>query len=168
MGRAVNGLGLGKSDEWHTPKSVFDALGCRFDLDVAAPVGGPLHVPCESWYDHASLERLWFGFVWMNPPFGGRNALFPWMSKFFDHGNGIALTPDRTSAPWFHWSWPRAAAVLFARKTPFLLADGSKAGSPAFGTVLWAVGDKAVAALKTAQASGFGLLATVHHDSAVA
>jgi hypothetical protein len=30
----------GESDEWYTPKYIFDALGLRFDLDVAAPVGG--------------------------------------------------------------------------------------------------------------------------------
>jgi len=26
----------GKSSEWYTPKYIFDALGCTFDLDVAA------------------------------------------------------------------------------------------------------------------------------------
>jgi hypothetical protein len=39
----------GESDEWYTPKYIFDALGLRFDLDVAAPVGGPRYVPCETW-----------------------------------------------------------------------------------------------------------------------
>lgn len=163
--RKVNGLGLGKSDEWYTPKSVFDALGCRFDLDVAAPVGGPLHVPCEAWYDHDSLERLWFGFVWGNFPFGGRNGLEPWLDKFFDHGNGIALTPDRTSAPWFHKAWQRTDAVMFTRKTRFLRRDGKPAGSPAFGTALWAIGDRGVAALKFAQSRGFGLFCQPPHDT---
>lgn len=30
----------GKSDEWYTPKYIFDALNTWFDLDVAAPEGG--------------------------------------------------------------------------------------------------------------------------------
>ncbi len=30
----------GESNEWYTPKYIFDALGTRFDLDVAAPHGG--------------------------------------------------------------------------------------------------------------------------------
>lgn len=34
----------GKSDEWYTPRYIFDAIGIRFDLDVAAPVLGPRHV----------------------------------------------------------------------------------------------------------------------------
>jgi hypothetical protein len=35
------------SDDCYTPRWVFDAMGLRFDLDVAAPVGGPWHVPCD-------------------------------------------------------------------------------------------------------------------------
>jgi hypothetical protein len=154
----VNGLGMGQSNDWFTPDYVFDALGCRFDLDVAAPESGPLHVPCHRWISANSLDFEWFGFVWMNPPFGGRNGIWPWLDKFLAHGNGIALTPDRTSAPWFHAAWDRADAILFARKTPFVRPDGSKQGSPAFGTALWAVGPRGVDALCTAAGKGFGKL----------
>jgi hypothetical protein len=31
---------LAGSDDYYTPRWVFDALGLRFDLDVAAPPGG--------------------------------------------------------------------------------------------------------------------------------
>ena len=154
----VNGLGIGRSNEWFTPKSIFEALGCSFDLDVAAPADGPLHVPCRAWISRDSLDRDWFGFIWMNPPFGGRNGLAPWLDKFFDHANGIALTPDRTSSPWFHDAWRRTDAVMFTRKTPFLRANGESAGSPAFGTALWAIGDTGVSALRAAHSKGFGLL----------
>ena len=106
---------IGASDEWYTPRIVFDALGVRFDLDVAAPVDGPRHVPCTRWYSSESLDREWDGFVWMNPPFGGRNSLRPWLARFFEHGNGIALTPDRTSAPWWQDAAYRADAILFTR-----------------------------------------------------
>jgi hypothetical protein len=157
---AVSGLGAGKSNDWHTPRSVFAALGCHFDLDVSAPLEGPLHTPCAAWFGRAALERPWSGFVWMNPPFGGRNGLAPWLTKFFDHGNGIALTPDRTSAPWFREAWARTDAVLFtAGKTRFLLRDGAEAGCPAFGTALWASGERGAVALRSAAAKGFGLLA---------
>lgn len=158
----VNGLGEGKSNDWHTPPRIFDALGCRFDLDVSAPNDGPLHVPCGRWISSNSLEREWSGFIWMNPPFGGRNGLRPWLTKFFDHGDGIALTPDRTSAPWFSEAWARADAVLFTSgKTPFLLPTGEKAGSPAFGTALWAAGERGVEALTRAEANGLGMLASL-------
>src|ERR1700744_2510086 len=91
---------IGASDEWYTPKYIFDALGVHFDLDVAAPSTGPRYVPTSAWISSGSLGAEWGGFVWMNPPFGGRNGLEPWLEKFISHGNGVALVPDRTSAPW--------------------------------------------------------------------
>ncbi len=153
----------GQSDEWYTPAYIFDALGCRFNLDLAAPWDGPLHVPCGAWLcaedDALALAPFWHGFVWMNPPFGGRNALKPWLNKFFDHGNGIALTPDRTSAPWFRSAWARADLVLFMPKVRFIRPDGSVGKSPSTGTALWAAGEAAVSHLKRAASNGLGILA---------
>lgn len=37
------------SDDCYTPRWVFDAMGLQFDLDVAAPMGGPWHVPCDEY-----------------------------------------------------------------------------------------------------------------------
>lgn len=65
---------IGQSDEWYTPAYIFAALGVRFDMDVAAPKDGPRHVPCDGWHWGNSLSLPWRGFVWMNPPFGGRNG----------------------------------------------------------------------------------------------
>jgi hypothetical protein len=151
----------GASDEWYTPPCVFEALGCHFDMDVAAPRDGPLHVPATRWRSINSLTEPWFDFIWMNPPFGGRNALRPWLAKFFRHQNGIALTPDRTSAPWFQEAWPRADAVLFVReKIKFIRPDGSVGKQPGTGTALWASGSRGVKALERAASTGFGILAT--------
>lgn len=134
----------GASDEWYTPRYVFDALGCRFDLDVAHPGDATCHVPARTWITSRSLDHDWWGFVWMNPPFGGRNAIAPWLDKFFAHGDGIALTPDRTSAPWFQDAWRKADAVLFTRKIRFLRPDGTEGVSPSNGTALFAIGDRGV------------------------
>lgn len=153
----------GASNEWYTPKYIFDALGEVFDLDVAAPEGGPPHVPCETFLTEAAdgMAATWNGFVWMNPPFGGRNALDPWLDKFFHHGNGIALTPDRTSAPWWHNAAAKADAILFTRgKVSFLRPDGSVGKSPGSGTTLWACGQRAVDALLRAQTAGLGAVWT--------
>jgi hypothetical protein len=149
---------LGKSDEWYTPAYVFDALACRFDVDVAAPCGRSTFVPADSFISTNSLEAEWRGFVWMNPPFGGRNGLEPWITKFFEHGNGIALTPDRTSAPWFRTAWGKADAVLFTPKIRFHRPDGSTGKSPSNGTALFATGDRAVAALSRAARNGLGII----------
>lgn len=152
----------GQSDEWFTPLYVFDALGCVFDLDVAAPALGGDYVPARARITERSLETLWSGFVWMNPPYGGRNALAPWMEKFFQHGDGIALTPDRTSAPWFVASWPEATAVLFVhRKIRFVRPDGSEGVSPGTGSALWAAGTRALYALRRASNRGLGTVVRI-------
>jgi len=147
----------GKSDEWYTPKYVFDALGCRFDLDVANGSVDGRHVPARDLLAERGLEISWYGFVWMNPPFGGRNGLEPWLDKFFEHGNGIALTPDRTSAPWWQSAMRKADAVLFVSpKIKFERIDGSLGKWPGNGTTLWACGVEASASLLRAYASGLG------------
>ena len=158
---------VGKSDDWYTPSRVFEALETYFTLDVAAPFEGPLHVPARSWISADSLESTWYGYVWMNPPFGGRNGLAPWLDKFFYHRNGIALTPDRTSAPWWRKAADRADGALFVTgKLRFIPADGRKASCPAQGTTLWAAGDLAVSDLVRAQQNGLGIMFYPNRKSA--
>lgn len=146
----------GKCDDWFTPPEVFDALGCRFDMDVAG--NWRAKVPCDASINSDSLSATWRGFVWMNPPFGGRNGIAPWLDKFIAHGNGIALTPDRTSAPWFQEAMPHMEAVLFTPKLKFLRPDGTRGKSPSNGTALMAIGWRGVSALHRAAALGFGIL----------
>jgi hypothetical protein len=149
----------GASDEWFTPRYIFDALGETFDLDVAHPTEAKhCHVPAIHYFSRGALETPWFGFVWMNPPFGGRNSLGPWMDRFFAHGNGIALTPDRTSAPWFRNAWRKADTVLFTPKVKFIRPDGSIGRQPGTGTALWAAGCRAEEALARAASNGLGIL----------
>lgn len=151
---------VGKTDEWYTPKHVFDALGCVFDMDVATPLDRRyVSVPTNHWIFQESLKQHWRGFIWMNPPFGGRNGLVPWLQKFFDHGDGIALVPDRTSAPWWQDFAPRADLALFiSPKLKFIGADGLPGESPAQGTTLLASGQRAVEALQRAAAAKLGTL----------
>lgn len=157
----------GQSDDWYTPKYIFDALGVHFDMDVSAPVEGPLHVPCDRWLYEKSLETPWSGFVWMNPPFGARNGLVPWLLKFYAHGSGIALIPDRTSAPWWQDAASVADALLFVGgKVKFIRPDGSLGKSPSTGTVLIAAGHRASAALLRAEKAGLGLCFARHKEAA--
>jgi hypothetical protein len=155
----------GASDEWYTPRYIFDALGESFDMDVACPEAGPLHVPARQWLWTSALSVSWKGFVWMNPPFGGRGSLRPWLLHFFDHGNGIALTPDRTSADWFQEAWHRADLALFMPKVKFIRPDGSTGQQPSNGTCLWASGERACASLRRA-APALGILAIPERTAA--
>lgn len=150
------------SNEWYTPPHVFDALGVRFDMDVASPALGSLIVPwipTDCFLTDDSLNQTWRGFIWMNPPFGGRNGLTPWLEKFFGHGDGIALVPDRTSAPWWQQYARMSDRILFVSpRLKFIDPDGRDNGAPAQGTCLFALGYKARKALDRASEKGLGIL----------
>lgn len=140
---------VGATDEWYTPPHVFRALGCSFDADVASPGKAVTPwIPAVRFITKNSLALQWSGFCWMNAPFGGRNGLMPWLEKFYRHGDGIALVPDRTSAPWWQQFAPRADLILFvAPKLKFIGADGKPGTSPAQGTCLMAIGSRGSEAL---------------------
>jgi hypothetical protein len=151
---------VGATDEWYSPPYLFEALGCEFDEDVAHPGGEFANwIPARSFIIADSLNKLWHGFIWMNPPFGARNAIVPWLEKFVDHGNGIALTPDRTSAPWWQAYARKMDLVLFVSpKIKFIGRNGAQGKSPAQGTSLMALGVKGCEALHNATEAGLGIL----------
>jgi hypothetical protein len=152
---------VGKSDEYYTPKYVFDAIGETFDMDVAAPEDRTYcHVPATHFITSRSIEKAWIGFLWMNPPFGKRNAIIPWLDKIAAHGHGIALTPDRTSSPWWQNAARQTSAILFVSpKIMFIRPDGSIAEQPGSGTTLFAYGKRATNALLRAEENGLGFVA---------
>lgn len=155
---ALHEQSVGATDEWYTPPHVFAALGCAFDMDVASPPTDITPwIPARRFIRKDSLERSWEGFIWMNPPFGGRNGLVPWLNKFFQHGNGIALVPDRTSAPWWQQFAPRSRMILFVSpKLKFIAANGKPGTSPAQGTCLFGIGPDASHPLLRAQTNNLG------------
>jgi hypothetical protein len=90
----------------------------------------------------------WNGFIWMNPPFGKRNSISLWLDKINAHGDGIALTPDRTSAPWWQKAAEQANRIFFVNgKIRFIRPDGSVGESPSNGTTLFGYGGQAIAVL---------------------
>lgn len=150
----------GKSNEWYTPKYIFDALNVNFDVDVASPIDRAFcFVPAKNFIVKNSLNVSWNGFIWMNPPFGNMKNKFLWLNKFIDHGNGIALTPDRTSAPWWQYTAENTDAVLFVSgKIKFISPDGRLGESPSTGTTLFGLGENAIYALENAKRYGLGIL----------
>lgn len=150
----------GKSNEWYTPKFIFDALNCVFDLDVACPKDTTfISVPAGAFINENSLEKEWFGFIWMNPPFGDRKTKASWINKFIKHGNGIALFPDRTSASWWQLLAENSDAHLFTKsRVCFIKPNGNNGSQPANGTTLFAIGSKGVQALINAEKNGLGKL----------
>jgi hypothetical protein len=144
-----------ETSEWFTPKGVFDALGIdEFDLDPAHPGRNNPHcvVPARRIFTARDdgLRQPWSGLVWLNPPFGARRGQVPWLRKFFQHKNGIALVAARTSADWFHQIVvPNAELLCFPNgKTKFHRPDGSIGKEPGTGIVLIGAGRVACEALR--------------------
>lgn len=133
QGRGIGGHHSPRSttDVWLTPPHVLAALG-PFDLDpCAAPEPRPWPTAREHWGpDDTPLLRAWHGRVWLNPPYGKRSVIGPWMQRIADHGCGTALIFARTETTVFHDTvWARATAVLFLRgRLTFHLPDGSLPG----------------------------------------
>jgi hypothetical protein len=77
------------------------------------------------------LHQPWEGLVFMNPPFGGRNGHIPWLRKFLEHANGIAIVRAYTPSAWFHRWAIKAEMMLFPKgKTKFVRPDGSIGRTP--------------------------------------
>jgi hypothetical protein len=101
------------SDEWYTPPAVFDALGLRFDLDPAAPLGGVPWVPAERHFSKREdgLAQRWEGRCWVNPPYG--RVTDTWLRRLASHGDGVALVFARTDTRWFQRIGAEASALCF-------------------------------------------------------
>lgn len=148
---------IGETDEWYTPQDIFIALDVEFDLDPCSP-GEEHWVPAKSIYTKKEdgLRSPWRGFVFMNPPFGGRNGHIPWLVKFLNHGDGIAIVRAYTSSKWFHQYAIKAQAMLFPKgKTKFIRSDGSIGKAPGHGIVLLAMGSKGVESLRNSKLGFF-------------
>src|SRR5215475_3792978 len=101
-----------------------------------------------SWSTHG-LERAWFGFVYLNPPFD-RYVVGRWIARLAQHGNGITLLHARTEAGWFEPVWQSASGILFlADRIHFHRPDGTRqpanSGAP---PVLVGFGQKAALRLR--------------------
>jgi hypothetical protein len=147
---------VGESDEWYTPPEIFEAINLVFDLDPCSP-GKDHWVPARNVFtiNDDGLTRTWNGLVFMNPPFGKRNGHVPWLVKFLNHGNGIAIVRSYTSSGWWHDHMHRADSLLWPRgKTKFIRADGTIGRAPGHGIVLIGMGNISCCALHK---SGLGM-----------
>ena len=128
------------SDDYYTPKWVFDTLGLHFDLDVASPPH-PTFVPCTRYLTQKDngLTTEWAGRVWCNPPFSTPHR---WVEKWHTHGNGVLLTVVSKSK-WFDnlWHDHNIAIVMLPPTLKFV------GGSIFIATALWAIGDDNIQAL---------------------
>ena len=87
------------SDEFYTPPEIPAALG-TFDVDHAGPSEHARRNICRP---KDGLLAIWRGRVWLNPPY---SRLEDWLTRFVDHGNGIALVNAAPTPYGFSRSFP--------------------------------------------------------------
>ena len=146
-----------QTDEWYTPPWIFKDLGVTFDLDPCCPHPN-MWVPTKHYLTKKNdgLVENWYGSVWLNPPFGKRNGIRPWLEKLIEHGDGIAIVPNRTATDWWQDAAEKADALLFVRrKIRFVRPDGSEGKSPGYGNVLMAYGARMAMVLRTSSIRGY-------------
>jgi len=104
------------SDDCYTPPWVFDAMGLEFDLDVAAPPGGPWHVPAKRYYtaEDDGLTSPWDGLVWCNPPY---SSFAVWANRWLVHDRGVLMGMVMPQTRWDEASreWLRRTRPMWRR-----------------------------------------------------
>ena len=132
------------SDDYYTPSWLFEDMGVEFDLDVASPPGGVPWIPAKRFLTMADdgLYTPWVGRVWMNPPY---SKPAPWVARFIEHGNGIALLPF-TKSKWNNLLWNNSAAGTVLITASFKFGNNSDE-SIMLPVALWAIGGWAVDAI---------------------
>ena len=98
MSGFTSGMKSSLSNEWATPRDLFEQLDAEFHftLDAASTDENAL---CEKHYtiDDDGLKQEWTGSVWLNPPYG--REIGAWMQKAAqsNRGGGHCLPCSRSN-----------------------------------------------------------------------
>jgi len=125
------------SDQHFTPKNIFEALNCTFDMDVCG--SSQAWVPAKRIVElpEDGLKVDWYGLIWMNPPYSKPT---PWVEKFIENNNGIALLPI-TRGRWWDSVWNSSGAIIPSEYNfKFIRPDGVNRDIT-FRTMLFALGN---------------------------
>ena len=92
-----------KTDEWNTPKDLFDKLNneFNFDIDLCSTKESAL---CKNFFtkEDNSLSQDWskFRYCWCNPPYSNISNFVE--KAYNSKSNVVMLIPSRTDTKWFH------------------------------------------------------------------
>lgn len=101
--RLTAGMFTSRTDEWETPKALFDRLSLSHGplaLDVCAT---PKNAKCARFFskEDDGLTQDWNEAFWMNPPYG--RVIGKWVKKAAESKpRGVCLLPARTDTAWWH------------------------------------------------------------------
>lgn len=98
------------SDEWRTPKSIYEALDNEFHFDFD---------PCELWEGGFRVDGLmsdWGDTSFCNPPYSDLKRWIPKGYEEWKKGKTVVfLIPSRTDTAWWHDYCMKATEIRFLR-----------------------------------------------------
>lgn len=120
-----------RSDEWETPRWLFDALNAEFGFDLD-PCCTKENAKCARFFtrDVDGLKQTWGdSTVFMNPPYG--RSIGRWMRKAYesaeDGATVVCLIPARTDTQYWHRYAMKGEIRLIRGRIKF---GGAKSGAP--------------------------------------
>ena len=94
------------TDEWRTPKSIYDALNIEFNF---------IFDPCPMGGVWDGLHRPWSFPAFCNPPY---SHIKEWVQRAYlesTHGTVVLLIPSRTDTRWWHDYVMKASEIRFIK-----------------------------------------------------
>ena len=133
MGKLNEGLFSSNTDDWATPKALFDELNSEFHFTLD-PCASDANHKCAKYYTLADngLAQDWGGqIVFCNPPYGAE--IKHWVRKCYEESRKpntrvVMLIPARTDTSYFHDYIYHRAEIRFIRGR--LHFNESKQGAP--------------------------------------
>lgn len=96
-----------KTENWQTPKELFDELDKEFNFvcDVYTTPDNPLGTRTFFTKEDDALKQFWFSSNFCNPPYGP--VIAKWLERGRQHTEKLGYTtvfllPARTDTKWFH------------------------------------------------------------------
>lgn len=114
----IDALMTSKSNEWETPKELFEKLDREFHFTLD-PCANKDNAKCKKYYtvQENGLTKDWQGeTVFCNPPYG--RAISDWVKKCHDESlkpntRVVMLIPARTDTKYFHQYIYHSATIRF-------------------------------------------------------
>lgn len=118
MGTVNLGMFTSTTDDWPTPRDLFDALDAEFGFDLD-PCASAANAKCTRFFtiEDDGLSRRWHGSVFMNPPYG--RGIGDWIAKAWREAQKgaivVCLIPARCDTEYWHDYVMQASEVRFIR-----------------------------------------------------
>ena len=112
------GLFTSSTDNWSTPKKLFDELNKEFNFttDVCASLE---NAKCKNFFNKEKdgLKQAWTGVCFMNTPYG--RQIGEWVKKAYtsakEGATVVCLLPSRTDTKWFQDYCLQATDIRFIK-----------------------------------------------------